>query len=283
VKEQGQLAKKEEIVELPFDTVERMTKQAYFEMPWTYVNVTMKSTITEILLFLDVQNSFPISGFPRSLFNDEKQSTSKADISKRLKVLFTNLAFSLLAPRQPIVSNSNRWAGSSIRSKSTRQSWKAPNLGDINPPDPMVSLSAPPRRPPKSPNRNPEATDLPPSPQKESEVRISALRPTISEPTSPPRGAAAYLRSAFRALARPVRAMPSSKPSGFLSVPAELEGSVVDDYQIDANENAVYQRWISGLQQAGGGEGDEATKPVVGLFEMEGDLVYPVEVSTTSL
>jgi hypothetical protein len=152
-------------------------------------------------------------------------------------------------------------------------------MGDIKPPDPMVNLSAPPRRPPKSPNRNLETTDPPSSSQEASDDRTTTTRPTISEPLAAPRGPAAYFRSAFRALARPVRAMPS-RPAGFLSIPAELEGSVIEDYQIDANENAVYQRWISGLKQASGGEGDDVPNPVVGVFEMEGDLVYPVEVST---
>jgi hypothetical protein len=56
--------------------VERMTKHGTFEL-WTTISITNKLAETEVLLYIDQDLIYPISGFPRCLFEDEKQNGSE--------------------------------------------------------------------------------------------------------------------------------------------------------------------------------------------------------------
>jgi hypothetical protein len=77
-KEQGQFSKPEDKISIPARTIHRMISKAKFEMPRVSIPIAAKSAITEIALLFDTK-SFPISGFPRSLFNDVKQCTGKSN------------------------------------------------------------------------------------------------------------------------------------------------------------------------------------------------------------
>jgi hypothetical protein len=76
VKEQDQPAKKEHLIKVTDAVVERMTKQGTFEIRTT-IHITNKLAESEVLLYVDQDQVFPISGFPRSLADDEKQNGSK--------------------------------------------------------------------------------------------------------------------------------------------------------------------------------------------------------------
>jgi hypothetical protein len=76
INEQGHVAKKENMVEVIDATIDRMKRHGRFEMRST-IRVANKLAESEILLYINRSQAFPISGFPRRIFNVEKQGSRK--------------------------------------------------------------------------------------------------------------------------------------------------------------------------------------------------------------
>ncbi|KAF2420197.1 hypothetical protein EJ08DRAFT_702570 [Tothia fuscella] len=92
-------------------------------MPIT-INISSKLAISEIWLSMSQERVYPISGFPRCLFDDERQGSST---------------------REAVTSNPNRWTGNSFRSKAARRAWTTPSMDTVRTEIPMPDLSKPKR------------------------------------------------------------------------------------------------------------------------------------------
>ena len=62
---------------ITIDVIERMIRNCQFKMSQISVELSNKLGTTEILLSLGLRRLYPISRFPRSLFQDEETKESK--------------------------------------------------------------------------------------------------------------------------------------------------------------------------------------------------------------
>lgn len=72
--EQGRTGLMANSQELTIDTIERMTHSGQFELARAQVRVSSKLAFSEIILSFGGGDAYPISGFPRSLIDGEKQT-----------------------------------------------------------------------------------------------------------------------------------------------------------------------------------------------------------------
>jgi hypothetical protein len=77
IKEQDKVARREHLVEITDTLISRMTKQGSFEIPIA-IHISSRLAISDIWLSMNQERVFPISGFPRCLFDDERQANCKA-------------------------------------------------------------------------------------------------------------------------------------------------------------------------------------------------------------
>jgi hypothetical protein len=76
IKQREQTASEENMFKITDSVVNGMTKRGQFEL-LTSIHVNNKLSQVEILLYTDHNHSYPISGFPRLLIKDERQSSCK--------------------------------------------------------------------------------------------------------------------------------------------------------------------------------------------------------------
>jgi patatin-like phospholipase/acyl hydrolase len=77
IKEQDKVARREHLVEITNNIIYRMTNQGSFEIPIA-IDISGRLAVSEIWLSMSQERVFPISGFPRCLFDDERQGNCKA-------------------------------------------------------------------------------------------------------------------------------------------------------------------------------------------------------------
>lgn len=99
-----------------------------------------KLASTEILLCFGPDGTYPISRFPRSLLQDEETIHSQySPFTTADHPSSADLCSRLLAIRQQLVVNSNRWAGRTPSQQLRRQVWTPPDLAHR--PQPSNSIS----------------------------------------------------------------------------------------------------------------------------------------------
>src|SRR5579871_5709086 len=78
---------------LPHDMIDRMVTLGTFTMPRTTIHVSSKLSQSEILLYFNNKDAYPISGFPRSLVTELK---SRGKVSLPLiQIYCTHSSFSI--------------------------------------------------------------------------------------------------------------------------------------------------------------------------------------------
>ena len=245
VKEQDRIARADGAYALTNDIVTSMIDDGRFEMHLS-IRAAPRPALTEILLFFSQKDSFPISGFPRSLpTNDERPAVSRH-----------------------AVPSSNRWAGGSLRSKQSRTAWTTPDL------DSDSRLRAADISEYANPNRGLKYTSHAIGPglqQKSSQYSLGGSESASAGRSTP------LLREAFRALLSP--SWRSRRPNSPAAEELEDSGPYAEE---DNSERAVTQRWISSLsgQDAKGG----GLPPVVqsAPAELHGNHMMPVELAADS-
>jgi hypothetical protein len=70
--EDGHPATLEKSQALSYDMIDRMATHGTFTMPRTTIHVSSKLSQSEILLYFNNKDAYPISGFPRSLIVEVK-------------------------------------------------------------------------------------------------------------------------------------------------------------------------------------------------------------------
>ena len=248
VKDQDRIADLEGSYPLTDGMIMCMINDRRFEMHLS-IRVPPRPALTEILLSMSLKNSFPISGFPRSLpTNDERTGANRN-----------------------AVPSSNRWAGGSLRSRQNRTAWTTPDLDSDNRLNAdIISEYANPTRGLKY-NSHLFGPKLQ---QKASQYSLGSPEGIPLMRSTP------LIREAFRALWRPARR--SGNPNS--SVEFGTDNSAVEldaestNIEEDDSERAVYHRWISSLSSQ-----DSRTVGPLAVIqsspaELQGNHMLPVEL-----
>lgn len=80
IQEQGTKAEKAQKLFLSRDIIEDMISYGRFNLVRVKISLRNKLASTEISLWLDRNECFPISGFPKALFQEDKQTSYKLHI-----------------------------------------------------------------------------------------------------------------------------------------------------------------------------------------------------------
>ncbi|KAF1991096.1 hypothetical protein K402DRAFT_436349 [Aulographum hederae CBS 113979] len=236
IKEQDKAARREHLVEITDALIYRMINKGTFEIPTT-IHVSSRLAMSEIWLSMSQEHVFPISGFPRCLFDDERQGNS---------------------PREAVTSNPNRWAGNSFRSKAARRAWTTPSLDKVRTEIPMPGFSKP--RPLKTPISDDEQDSTSSTDTSEKSIPLSRNK-TVQ-----------LFRGAFRALLQPVRVRRLQDPG--MEFASDASSDDLDVYRVAQADSEAYHSYLGSLATPSFMSGDDSWREnwassVAGLFEMD--------------
>jgi hypothetical protein len=155
--------------------------------------------------------------------------------------LLTRIA---IAHREAFISNPNRWARNSLRSKAVRGVWTTPSIDELRQEVPMPDLSQPLKY--SETNNSRQSTG-------NTEGSFGSQSP--SENLLASGGAAKYFRNAFRALVRPIRI----KGDPERNMPSDIEQILASDdaftplrreyYAVDSDSSQTYHSYLGSLRQ----------------------------------
>lgn len=106
IQEEGSTPGTLQQIELTPDIISAMIQEQKFHMRKINVRLHNKLAATEIFLYLNDGENYPISGFPRSLLQDCRSQADR---------------------RHPLAVSSNRWASRSLSQQMRRGKWTPPN------------------------------------------------------------------------------------------------------------------------------------------------------------
>jgi len=269
-------------------TVAAMIREGMCHIGRVSFRVASKIAPTQIFLCFGSTMSFLISGFPRSLFADDSQSSRKCDVSQSDET-DKPLTKYITAHRGLSPSNSYHYVRGSRRVRVHTPKWVPPDLqatasiSDLRQyADPLATFGSDvvDARPFESPSTSQGTTPM---------IGDDQIVPIVRPPSpalEQKKSASSIARRAFRALLWPVRARTPKEtyPRVPLYLPPRAStpnfGSAY--YQVDSRENEVYQHWVASLQTASSGSCPDAglfAESPQGIFEMPGDQAFPVEMS----
>lgn len=129
IREEGYKIDNAQPILISQNVIEQMIRKCQFKLSTVTIQLSNKLAKTEIELYFNNSECFPISGFPRALFQDDTFHTSKQSSTYISQFLADGRD---LAHRQTIAVSSNRWAGRSHNSILRRKKWVPPDPDSLH-------------------------------------------------------------------------------------------------------------------------------------------------------